>query len=814
MGKWQRFLYQPCLPLGKDGKRVTGSKEHIQLSRAAASEGMVLLKNERQVLPLPSGAKIALFGKGTADYVKGGGGSGDVTVAYIRNLHEGFQQKEKEGKVQVFEKLAGFYEENVKKQYSEGAAPGMTIEPAVPENLLKEARAFTDTAVITISRFSGEGWDRRTVISEGDSYKLTPDEQRMFDLSSRIFPEGDFYLTDAEKAMVQMVTENFPKVIAVLNVGGMVDTCWIRDNEKIQGALLAWQGGMEGGLAMADVLVGDVNPSGHLTDTFAKDLDDYPSTAGFHKSTSYVDYEEDIYVGYRFFETIPGMKEKVNYPFGYGLSYTDFLIMPTFASYSEEEGKILLSVKVTNVGQVSGKGVVQVYAEVPQGKLGKPSRTLAAFAKTGLLGPGAAQSLDLTFPVSRMASYDDLGKVRKSAWLLEAGTYRFYVGNDVRDSFRIPFEWTLDKDLVLEQEKPECVPHKLQRRLLADGSYEQLPTDDHERPETELFTPVPKDGLPSPTGKKGRRKHTFIEDIDPSLGGKRIQLQDVADGRHTMDELMDQLSLDQMIDLMGGQPNTGVANTYGFGNLPEYGIPDVMTADGPAGVRFWPRCGIRTTAFPCATALACTWDTELVTEVGKAAALEAKENNIGVWLAPAINIHRSPLCGRNFEYWSEDPLIAGLMAGALVHGVQSEKIGTSVKHFCCNNKETNRKNSDSRVSERALREIYLKAFELIVKHEQPYTIMTSYNKMNGIHTSENRELLTDILRGEWGFLGMVTTDWWTNGEHYLEARAGNDLKMGAGFPERVREAFDYGYITEDEIRTNVRRILTTMLKFD
>lgn len=690
----------------------------------------------------------------------------------------------------------------------------MTIEPAVPEDLLAEAREFADTAVITISRFSGEGWDRRTVVNKDDPYKLTPDEQRMFDLSSEIFPDGDFYLTGPEKAMIAKVTETFPKVIVVLNVGGMVDTCWFRDNEKVQGALLAWQGGMEGGLAMADVLVGDVDPSGHLTDTFAKDLDDYPSTAGFHKTTSYVDYEEDIYVGYRYFETIPGIKEKVSYPFGYGLSYTRFTMMPTFAAYMEDKDAICLSVKVTNAGQVSGKAVVQVYAEIPQGKLGKPSRTLTAFAKTGLLGSGAAQTLDLTFPVSRLASYDDTGKVQKSAWLLEAGTYRFYVGNDVRDNARIPFEWNLEQTRVLEQEKPECVPHKLQRRMLADGTYEELETDDCERPETELFTPVPKDSLPSPIGHRTSRQRTFIEDLDPSLGGKRILLKDVADGSHTMDEFMDQLSINDLIDLIGGQPNTGAANTFGFGNLPEYGVPNVMTADGPAGVRFRPECGVCTTAFPCATSLACTWDVDLVAKVGQAAALEAKENNIGVWLAPAVNIHRSPLCGRNFEYWSEDPLIAGLLAGALVHGVQSEKIGTSVKHFCCNNKETNRKNSDSRVSERALREIYLKAFELIVKREQPYTIMTSYNKMNGIHTSENHDLLTDILRDEWGYQGFVTTDWWTNGEHYIEAKAGNDLKMGAGFPERVREAYDYGLISEEEIRTDAKRILTTILKFE
>jgi beta-glucosidase len=237
-----------------------------------------------------------------------------------------------------------------------------------------------------------------------------------------------------------------------------------------------------------------------------------------------------------------------------------------------------------------------------------------------------------------------------------------------------------------------------------------------------------------------------------------------------------------------------------------------MTADGPAGLRIRPECGVTTTAWPCATALACTWDRDLIERVGEAAAMEVKENNIGIWLAPAINIHRSPLCGRNFEYYSEDPLVAGLCAGALVHGVQSQKVGVSVKHFCANNKETNRKDSDSRVSERALREIYLRAFELIVKNEQPLTVMSSYNLLNGVHTSENKDLLTGILREEWGFEGIVTTDWWTHGDHPLEAGAGNDVKMAAGYPERVKEAVERGILTREEVRTCAARILRMILR--
>ena len=323
MGKWQRSLYQPVLPLGKDGKRVTGSAEHIALSRKAAGEGMVLVKNENETLPLAKGTKVALFGKGTIDYVKGGGGSGDVTVAYIRNFYEGMKIKEAEGEVSLFHELPEFYEKNVKEQYAAGAVPGMTREPEVPDELVTKAKAFTDTAIITICRFSGEGWDRKCQIND-EGYELFEDEKKQIELSASIFENGDFCLTNGEAAMVEKVKANFKNVIVVMNVGGMVDTSWFKDCKEIPAVLMAWQGGMEGGLAAADVVTGDVNPSGKLVDTYAATLEDYPSTENFHKSVYYVDYNEDIYVGYRYFETIAGAAEKVNYPFGFGLSYTSF----------------------------------------------------------------------------------------------------------------------------------------------------------------------------------------------------------------------------------------------------------------------------------------------------------------------------------------------------------------------------------------------------------------------------------------------------------------------------------------------------------
>ena len=808
--RWKRLRYTPVLPLGRDGRIVTASKEHLELSRAAASEGMVLLKNENHVLPLARGAKVALFGKGTADYVKGGGGSGDVTVPYLRSLYQGMKIKQKEGKVEILESLAEYYVKNVEQQYADGAEPGMTVEPEVPQELLEEAKAFTDTAVISICRFSGEGWDRKTVLT--GNYRLSESEQKMFDLSSKLFENGDFCLTQAERKMVDLAVENFEKVIVVLNIGGVMETDWFRENDRIQGALLAYQGGVEGGLAAADILTGDVNPSGHLADTFARTLEDYPSTEGFHESADYVDYTEDIYVGYRYFETVPGAKEKVSYPFGYGLSYSDFLIRPVYCTQAGDE--IVLSVKVTNLSEMPGKEVVQVYAKCPQGKLGKSALTLVSFAKTGMLGCGISQTIDMSFPLSCLASYDDTGKVKKSAWVLEKGDYEFYAGDSVRDLTRVLYTWKLEEDLVLEQLTERCAPRKLSKRMRPDGSFESLETGEY--PERILsLDPIPDlmNDFPTP-GREAVPQGQASWSVKAVKHPERILLDDVADGKHKLDEFMEQLSVDELISLTGGQPNTGVANTYGWGNLEKWGIPNAMTADGGAGFRVEPQTGVKATAWPCATMLACTWDQDLLRRIGEAAALEVKENNCCVWLAPAINIHRSPLCGRNFEYYSEDPLLAGLCAGAVVRGVQSKGIGACVKHFCVNNKETNRKGSDSRVSERALREIYLRAFELIVKREKPWSVMSSYNLLNGTHTSENRDLLTGILREDWGFDGVVTTDWWTCGEHYLELKAGNDIKMGAGHPERVKEAYEKGLISREEIAENARRVLELILKLE
>lgn len=800
MKKWTRINYQPNLPL-YPGKYVTGSEAHTALSLKAAQEGMVLLKNNNDLLPLAPGGKVCLFGKGTFDYVKGGGGSGDVYPRYIRNLYEGIKTI---GSAEVFEPAAEYYRKNVEMQYTDGAAPGMTVEPELPDALVTEGKAFSDIAIVSISRFSGEGWDRSSVEFNGE-FNPWPDEGSMPKTAGRIFPDGDFYLTAEEKAMLTKVSNAFSKVIVVLNIGGIIDTSWIKHGDGIDAALLAWQGGMEGGLAAANILFGNVNPSGKLPDTFTASVDDYPSTAHFHDDPYYVEYTDDIFVGYRYFETLA--QDKVVYPFGYGLSYTDFFI--TVHDAIEAEQVICVKVSVRNTGIRAGKEVVQIYASAPQGKLGKAKRSLVSFQKTKLLAPGEEQILELTFDHYAFASYDDTGAVCKSAYVLEQGTYHFYVGNDVRSAKKIGFTLELDSNEVLVQLTQKLSPSSLPQRMRADGSFEALPTCEGNDPNACIFEkmePGTEEGMAPAV--RAIPRHCLFNPNPPHM------LMDVVEGKVTLDAFVSQLSDEDLIHLLGGQPNTTVANTFGMGNMPEYGIPNIMTADGPAGLRIHPEYGVRTTAFPCGTLLASTWNPEIVEQVGAAGGAEVKENNIAMWLTPAINIHRNPMCGRNFEYYSEDPYLTGIIGAAMVKGIQSNGVSACVKHFAVNNKETNRKHSDSRLSERALREIYLKAFEIIVKTADPWAIMSSYNVINGHRASECKELLEDILRGEWGFNGMVTTDWWTRGEHYKEILAGNDIKMGCGFPDRVKKAQDMGAVERSDFVHCAKRILEMIMKLD
>lgn len=775
MERWQRYKYMPLIPMGEDGRIITGSKEHIALSRQAAAEGMVLLKNDNHMLPLQKGSRVALFGKGSADYVKGGGGSGDVTVAYIRNLCDGMEEKQAAGYLSAYVPLHDFYRANVEKQLANGVQPGKTAEPELPEELLSVAAEQADIAIISICRWSSEGGDRTGKPND-----------------------GNFYLSLAEQKMISDVCDKFEKIVVVLNVGGMVDTSWFIHNPQIQAVLLAWQGGQAGGLAETDVLCGDVTPSGKLVDTFAGSFDDYPSSCNFNESEDYVCYTDDIFVGYRYFETIPGAAEKVNYPFGFGLSYTTFTIESNLIG--EDNAEISISCCVTNTGKFSGKEVVQVYSSASGSRLDVPKYELRAFQKTRRLAPGESETVTLTVKKAELASYDE----KMAAWVVPAGTYTIFAGNSIRNTQAV-HSFEIEEEILIYQAVNRCQPSKLPCRLKSDGTYEDLQMQEY---------PALYDTSHWPQKPEWSKEHILPDMAGTDMPDGRVSFEKVASGEEALDGFIARLTTEEIITLLGGTANRGPADTSGIGGLDYLGIPAVMTADGPAGLRFWPNRGICTTAWPVATALACTWDPELIYRVGEAGAKEVEENNMGMWLTPAINIHRSPLCGRNFEYYSEDPLLTGKLASAMVRGIQSRNVSACVKHFCVNNKETNRTESDSRVSERALREIYLKAFEIVVKESGVWSVMTAYNKLNGQFTSEKDGLINGILRSEWGYDGLVITDWGNHAEQYREEMAGNDVRMPCGSFKRLQKAMELGLITRRDLEINVRRVLQWILKLN
>ena len=759
--KWLRARFLPTLPLGDNRSAVTACERHIQLARRAACEGSVLLKNKNGFLPLPKGKKVAVFGNAQIDYVKGGSGSGMVHTVYVRNIYDGLKMKA--GKVDVFDSLSLFYMDYVVNAYKNGGENGRLKEPKVPAELMRAASEFTDTAIITICRFSGEGFDR-----------YNDDKNKYFDRE------------DGEKEMIADVLANFKHVVVLLNVGSAINTAWFANEDKVESAILLWQGGIEGGLAAADMLVGDDAPGGKLPDTLAAHFEDYPSSEGFHESEDYVKYTEDIFVGYRYFETIPGKQECVVYPFGHGLTYTEFKISDIFV-YGNGK-RIFVNADVTNIGKRAGKEVVQVYYSAPKGRISKEKIALAAFAKTPLIQPGKTVTVNMMFNVSDMASFDDMGDVEKSAYVLEKGEYKIFVGTSVRDNVCADYKYVLDEDVIVEKLNSYCAPKKLEKRLMADGTFRSVPVCAEEK---QKAFPV--------------KYHNEYKPKD-----KVIELYDVDEGRATLDEFISQMSDEDLMLVLCGKPETGVSAGT-IGGVFKYRIMPIATADGPSGLRLHWQRGVRPTAFPVPTARAASFNTALEEEIGKAIALECKENNIQVWLGPGMNIHRNPLCGRNFEYYSEDPIVAGKMSAAAVRGAESERVAATPKHFAANNKETNRLESDSIVSERALREIYLKGFEICVKEAYPKTIMSSYNRINGVHGSENAELLTGILREEWGFEGMVSSDWENTAEHYREVIGGTDVRMPGNQEGLLKAPYEAGLITRDQMAQCVKRALEMIL---
>jgi beta-glucosidase len=684
--------------------------------RACGEEGIVLLKNDG-TLPLKKDETVAVFGRCQNDWFYVGYGSGgDVHAPYRVSFMQGL----KNAGISVDEPLAEQYREwcakprNAANHGYWGHWPYFYPEMPLKEELVKSAAARRSTALIVIGRAAGE--DRENALEP-----------------------GSYYLTDAEKDMIAKVCAHFKKVVLLFDCGNLMDVSFT-EQYHFNAILYVWQLGQESGNAVANVLSGAVNPSGKLTDTIAKNYSDYPSADCFG-GPEYNNYEEDIFVGYRYFETFA--KDKVLYPFGYGLSYTNFTIEP--CSFVRVNDVTTVTVRVKNTGNTAGKEVVQLYVCPPEGKLRKAKKSLCAFAKTRLLAPQESEAIALSFPYEIFASFDDSGITGfPFAFVLEAGKYNFVVGNSV-EADTPACTLNVEATIRVKQCKSACAVEEKHR-----------------------FSAMTKKGrLPiAASGRdlKARILERLPEEIPPT-GDKGILLSDVKSGKNTLDEFVAQLSDRELGDLSRGEGSMhsklGVAGNAGaFGGITEElrakGIPAIITADGPAGLRV----NRYTALMPCGTAVACTWNTELVEELFAVEGKETASQGVDVILSPGMNIHRNPLCGRNFEYYSEDPVVSGKIAAAAVRGIQKSGVSACPKHFLANHQEVNRNRHDSRVSEQALREIYLRNFEICVKEGKPQNLMTSYNKVNGVWSHYNYDLATTILRNEWGYEGCVVTDWW------------------------------------------------------
>lgn len=749
-----------------------GVPDGAEASYTAASEATVLLKNENNALPLTSTDKIALFGEGqvytdgkTGGFFLMGRGSGyfvptetpqspcDLLTSYVG-----------EGK------LGGVYADLV-TSYKNAAVVGEDFTYSPTDDEYAAAAAYADKAVYIVTRTSAEGSDHA---------------------------DADFYLNTAERTQLQKICAAFAgkPVIVVLNTGVMLNCGFANGREEgiyADAVLAAGYLGIRGTQVVCETLVGDINPSGKTVGTYAKLITDYPSYASFRESNDYTVYSEDIYIGYRYFETF-GVD--VDYEFGFGLSYTTFALSDY--TYTENDGKITVSVKVTNTGDVAGKEVVQIYFGAPQKGVGsavlsKAAKELCGFAKTDLLAPGASQTLTVSFDIADMASYDDLGATgQKSAYVLEAGDYAVYAGTSVK---RVVWVGTHNEPTlrVVEQLSMLCEPTTAFERMTYDGT-------ETVGAESSSNTAI----LHQPTAAArtySKTPHLFSE---------------VVSGEITVEEFLSQMSDDELCETAVMTLANGVTGGVGAWGASvavaeKYGIPVANTADGPAGLRI----STKATGLPSATALASTWNTSFGALLGDVVGREALKSGVDVWLAPGVNLHRFPLCGRNFEYYSEDPYLSGVMAAGLISEVESHGVATSVKHFVGNEKEKNRNAADSRISERALRELYLKPFRMAV-NAGVSTVMTSYNLLNGRETSESAELIRGILRGEWGFDGVVTTDWTNDSDLVDEILAGNNVKSSiqeTNLPtDGLKEAVRTGRVSRSLLIENASYMMRLLAK--
>jgi beta-glucosidase len=770
--------------------KILDWNKYLDTAAQTVAEGIVMLKNENAALPLRPDETVSVFGRIQLHYYKSGTGSGGmVNVSKVTGITDGLL----EAGVCLNQPLLDTYKKwDCEHPFDLGTGwgnePWSQEEMPLTDELAADAASISETALVIIGRTAGEEMDVR-------------------------YEPGSFLLTDAEKDMLATVRRHFKRMIVLLNVGGLIDMNYI-ESCKPDSVLYVWQGGMTGGTGTALVLTGKVSPCGKLPDSIALSLDDYPSSNCFGNTLSN-SYCEGIYVGYRWFSTFA--PEKVRYPFGFGLSYTTFSLSPKCA-YDAGSHTLKCEVTVTNTGAVPGKEVVQIYCGAPQGKLGKPAKVLCGFAKTGTLLPGQSETVNITVKGENFASYDDTGVTgHKSCWVLEAGDYLFYIGTDSSvnaPSFIVPIEDTTVISQCTQALTP-VTPFR-QARPVSNGNGG--------------FKPVYEDVSLNDIDEKQRRIDMLPEEI-PQTGDKGIKLRDVAEGRHSMNEFIAQLSDNDLACIVRGEgmgsPRVTAGTASAFGgvtdSLASFGIPAGCCSDGPSGMRL--DCGTKAFSLPNGTMIASTFNTELVQELFSLLGLEMAANKVDCLLGPGMNIHRHPLNGRNFEYFSEDPFLTGTMAQAELKGLHSSGVTGTIKHFCGNNQETNRHFLDTVASERALREIYLKGFEIAVREGGADSIMTTYGKLNGVWTAGNFDLDTIVLRKDWGFTGFTMTDWWANinrrggdadkSDFAAMAMAQNDVYMvcadTAGNKDNLMESLQKGELKRCELQRNAANICRFLL---
>ena len=772
-------------------------KEYTELAIQAAAEGAVLLKNDNHVLPIAKDVPIALFGRVQNFYFKSGTGSGGmVNVSKVWSVREALKEEgflldpDLEACYENYDK-----ENPYKRGKGFGQEPWSQEEMPLSPQVTAAARQNTDTAVVLIGRTAGEEQDNTP----------TP---------------GAYYLSEEEIRMLRTVREYFPKMVLLLNVSSVLDMKEILDIDP-DSIMYIWQGGMVGALGAARLVSGKQTPSGRLTDTIARELTDYPAHINFGDMTRNF-YEEDIYVGYRYFETFA--KEKVLFPFGYGLSYTEFDVVKTFVNANlmgEPFAKTCtIDVVVTNVGNASGKETVILYVELPQGVLGQPSRRLVGYAKTKELKPGESQKVTIRFSLYDIASFDEIGTVTaRIGYVLEKGEYRFYVGGDVR-SAQLVCCASLPEDRMIQRLSAQMEPIMAFRRMKPiekEGkymiSYENVPVTTNAHDTERVFN------LPAQTL--------------PYSGDTGLKLKDVQSGLTSMDTFLAQFSDEDLCCIVRGEgmgsPKVTPGTAAAFGgvseNLKNFGLPCACCSDGPSGMRM--DSGTKAFSLPNGTLLACTFNDELNEELYYHLGLEMAANQIDCLLGPGMNLHRYVLNGRNFEYFSEDPMLTGRIAAAQSRGLNRAGAACTLKHFCGNNQEKNRHYTDNVISARALRELYLKGFEIAIKEGGAKLVMTTYGPVNGVWTNTRYDLLTTILRGEWGFEGVVMTDWWANtGEVGKEVnrtnyaaivRAQNDFyavcpdasKNSSG--DNLQQSLQDGTLTRGELLRSAKNICNFLL---